>query len=73
MESCAITIQYLFNIPQDVLYPLTLTPHLSKRSRYCFYLFVLHGHTLRIWKLLGQALNLSQNCNLCHSFGKARP
>ena len=30
-----------------------------------------NGHTHSIWKSLGQELNPSDSCNLCHSCGNA--
>jgi len=37
----------------------------------CFF-FHFYGHTHSIWKFLGQGLNLSHSCNLCHSCSKAK-
>ena len=34
---------------------------------WCFF-----GHTCNIWKFLGQGLNQSCSCNLCHSWGNVR-
>ena len=34
--------------------------------------FFFFCHTHGLWKFLGQGLNLSHSCNLCHSFGNAR-
>ena len=37
-----------------------------------FYFFKFYGCTHDIRKFLGQGLNLSHSCNLCHSWGNAR-
>ena len=39
--------------------------------RLCFFLF-FNGHTCSVWKFLGQGLNPSCSCDLCHNISNTR-